>query len=110
MNAKLLFAILALCAAPIFAAAKSPIEIAREQDACKGSEIVSAERLDNRRIEVTCGTPLAGGDIVLPAEEVGEATNLIGLLAPILGAGAAGVALAAGAGSTSATSATSGTN
>lgn len=110
MNAKLLFATLALCAAPILAAAKTPIEVARDQDACKGSEVVDAKRLDDGRIEVTCAAALPGGDTVLPAEEVGDATNVVGLLAPILGLGAAGVAAAAGSGSTSGTSSTSGTN
>lgn len=64
---------------------------------------MSAERLDDRKIEVVCGEALTG-DTVLPAEDVGEATNIVGLLAPILGLGAA---VAAGSsGSASGTSST----
>ena len=107
MNAKLLFATIALCATPILAAAKTPMEVAVEQNACQGAAIVSAERLENRKIEVVCGAALPG-DTVLPAEEVGEATNLVGLLAPILGLGAAGAAAAAG--SSGSSSGTNGTN
>ena len=108
MYAKLLFAALVISTTPTLAAAKTPIEIAREQNACNGADVLSAERLDNKRIQVTCGTS-ATSDTVLPAEEVGEATNIIGVLGPILGLGAAGAAVAAGSGSSSGTS-TSGTN
>ena len=108
MNAKLLFAALTLCVAPILASAKTPYEIAVEQKACKGSKVVSAERLDKKRIKVTCGEAQTGTDTVSSPEEVGEATNLVGLLAPLLGAGAAGLAEAAS--SSGSTSSTNGTN
>ena len=106
------FLILVLCGSlptlPALAQAQSAIETARSLDACGSVSIASARWMRDGSLKVVCNKQSRTSDETPPGITPG-ATNVVGLLIPALGLGAA-VAAAAGASSSPSATSSTGSN
>lgn len=101
--------VFALCAAlPLTsgsAQGQTALEDAQHLDACDGGKVVRAKRMRDGSLKVKCSRSAQSGDETPPNVTPG-ATNVVGLLIPALGLGAAAAAAAGASSSPSSTSST----
>ncbi|MDA7963540.1 hypothetical protein [Ruegeria sp.] len=91
---------------PVFAQTQTPLETARSLDACGGERIIRARRKNDGSLKVVCDRKRRAAKT--PPNVTPGATNVVGLLIPALGIGAAVAAAAGASSSPSSTSSTGG--